>query len=433
MQTLKGIVRWTRPPAFFRVPRASLTLNFVSSRGHPAHLFLVKSPSLPPADRKRLDELRQKFDGLRRYFVGYPCNQDFDYSELAPFLAYSINNVGDPFGGSNLPQNTHDFEREVLAEFAELTCAPKDQWWGYVTAGGTEGNMYGLYVAREIYPDGICYFSEDTHYSVTKVLRLQHTRNIMIKSQPNGEMDYDDLRETLRIHRDVPPIMFANIGTTMKGAIDNLATIRAIFEELAIGNAYIHADAALSGMILPFVAKPQPWNFADGADSVSISGHKLLGSPLPCGVALARKSNVDRIARSIEYIGALDTTIAGSRSAIAPLFLWYRLRTLGREGCRAIVERSIGLADYAIAALKKRGIEAWRHENSVTVVFPRPPLEVMRKWIIAPRKGIAHIITLPHLKEDIIEEFADDFAAANARAAAAAAASPPVANTATKP
>jgi histidine decarboxylase len=234
----------------------------------------------------------------------------------------------------------------------------------------------------------------------------------MLKSQPNGEMDYADLRETLRIHRDCPPIIFANIGTTMKGAIDNLATIRGILEELAIPNAYIHADAALSGMILPFVDNPQPWDFADGADSISISGHKMLGSPLPCGVALAKKHYVDRIARSIEYIGALDTTIAGSRSAVAPLYLWYRLRALGREGCRAMVQRSLRLAEYAIGALARRGVEAWRHPNSITVVFPRPADAGMKKWILAPRKGIGHIITMPHMTEDIIDEFAADYAAA---------------------
>ncbi len=372
----------------------------------------MRSPKLTPADHQRLEAFRGKLQGLRRYFIGYPCNQDFDYSELEPFLNYTINNVGDPFGGSNIPLNTHEFEREVLAEFAELTRAPKDDWWGYVTAGGTEGNMYGLYVARELFPDSICYFSEDTHYSVAKVLRLQHTRNIMLKSQPNGEMDYADLRETLRIHRDCPPIIFANIGTTMKGAIDNLAMIRGILEELAIPSAYIHADAALSGMILPFVDDPQPWDFADGADSISISGHKMLGSPLPCGVALARKHHVDRIARSIEYIGALDTTIAGSRSAVAPLYLWYRLRTLGRDGCRAMVQRSLQLADYAIAALAKYGVEGWRHKNSVTVVFPRPADAVMKKWILAPRKGIGHMITMPHMNEGIIDEFAADYAAA---------------------
>ena len=156
------------------------------------------TPKLPAADQKRLETFLGKLHGLRKHFVGYPCNQDFDYSALAPFLDFTVNNVGDPFTGSNIPLNTHEFEREALEEFAELTRAPKDGWWGYVTAGGTEGNMYGLYVARELFPESICYFSEDTHYSVAKVLRLQHTRNIMIKSQPNGEMDYEDLRETLQ-------------------------------------------------------------------------------------------------------------------------------------------------------------------------------------------------------------------------------------------
>jgi histidine decarboxylase len=370
---------------------------------------MTPRPRLSDADRQRLDALAEKLAGLRRSNIGYPCNQDFDYSELAPFFAWSANNIGDPFGPSNYRLNTLEFERDVLSDFARYAQAEDGNWWGYVTSGGTEGNMYGLYVARELHPDGICYFSEDTHYSVAKVLRLQHTRSIMLKSQPNGEIDYADLRETLRIHRDAPPIIFANIGTTMKGAIDNLATIRGILEDLAISQSYIHADAALSGMILPFVAEPQPWNFAAGADSISISGHKLLGSPLPCGVVLAKKRNVDRIARSIEYIGALDTTIAGSRSAFGPLFLWYRLRSLGHDGVSEIVRRSMELAAFAESRLNGAGIPAWRHKNSVTVVFPRPPAALMEKWIIAPKRDIAHIITLPHVTEDVINEFVADY------------------------
>jgi len=369
-------------------------------------------PVLPPEDRARLDALFAHLSALAPRNVGYPCNQVFDYTGLFRFLQFSMNNVGDPFAGSNYRLNTHEFEREVVAELAALARAPENGWWGYVTNGGTEGNMYGLYVARELFPDGICYFSEDTHYSVAKILRLQHTRSIMIKSGPDGSMDCADLRETLRIHRDVPPIIFANIGTTMKGASDNLAAIRSILADLAIADGYIHADAALSGMILPFVQDPQPWDFADGADSISISGHKLLGCPLPCGVVLARRKNVDRIARSIEYVGALDTTIAGSRSAITPLMLWSRLKSLGRAGIARIVQRSLQLADHAIARLKERGIDAWRHENSITVVFPRPPDILMKKWIIAPKKGIGHIITLPHVTEAVIDEFAADFSKA---------------------
>jgi histidine decarboxylase len=367
---------------------------------------------LSATDRQRLNDLYEQLKEASPRSVGYPCNQDFELSELNRFLEFSINNVGDPFGTTNYRLNTMEFEREVMADFARFTEAPEGEWWGYVTSGGTEGNMYGLYVARELYPEGICYFSEDTHYSVAKVLRLQHTRNIMIKSQPDGRIEYADLSETLRIHRDVPPIIFANIGTTMKGAVDDLAEIRAILDDLAIPNAYIHADAALSGMILPFVDEPQPWNFAAGADSISISGHKMIGSPIPCGVVLARRTYVDRIARSIEYVGALDTTIAGSRSAFSPLILWYRLRTLGPDGLRAMIQGCLERAEYAVAALRKRGIDAWRHRNSITVVFPRPPAAVMAKWTIAPRRNIGHLIVMPHVSRKTIDAFTEDFAAA---------------------
>ena len=367
---------------------------------------------LAPGDRRRLDELFENVSHKSRYFVGYPSNELFDYRELVPFLDFVCNNVGDPFAETSVPLNTHDFEREVMEDFAEFTRAPEGEWWGYVTSGGTEGNMYGLYLARELFPEGICYFSEESHYSVPKILRLQHTRNIMLKAQANGEIDYDDMSETLRVHRDVPPIIFANIGTTMKGAHDNIGRIREIMHDLAISHYYIHADAALSGMVLPFVEDAPPWDFADGADSISVSGHKLLGAPVPCGVVLARRKYVDRVARSVEYIGALDTTITGSRSAFGPLMLWYRLRTLGREGCRELVNRCFELADFAIERLAREGIEAWRNPASITVVIPRPPASIVEKWILAVHGDVGHLITLPHVTEEVIEEFVSDLAAA---------------------
>ena len=113
--------------------------------------------------------------------------------------------------------------------------------------------MYGLYMGRELFPDGVVYFSQDTHYSVVKLLRVLKARNIMLKSQDNGEVDYLDLYETIRINRDVPVIFMANIGTTMKGAVDDVGKVREILDDLAVTSYYIHGDAALSGMILPFV------------------------------------------------------------------------------------------------------------------------------------------------------------------------------------
>ena len=361
-----------------------------------------------PLTKAHLDALKRDFEELAQRQVGYPCNQSFDYSELTPFLEYTLNNVGDPFHDSNFRSNTHEIEREVIARFASLMHLEQEQAWGYVTSGGTEGNMYGIYMGRELFPNGVVYFSQDTHYSVLKILRVLNVRNIMIKSQENGEIDYEDLRETIRIHRDAPVIFMANIGSTMKGAVDDVQKVRGILDDLAVTNAYIHADAALSGMILPFVDEPQPYGFDAGFDSVSISGHKLIGCPLPCGVVLTKRDYVARIARSIEYVGVLDTTLPGSRNALTPLMLWYAFERLGMDGFRELVAEMLAVAEYAVERFGEFGVPAWRHKNSVTVVFPRPPAEVSRKWQIAPLGDIAHIITMPHVTREMVNEFVDD-------------------------
>lgn len=361
-------------------------------------------PPLPAAAADRLSTLGLRMDELSASFIGYPCSQDFHYPELVPFLGYAINNVGDPFGDSLYRENTFELEREVVAFFQRHLRAPQEKTWGYMTSGGTEGNLYGLYLARETHPTGIIYYSEHTHYSAAKLVRVLGARSIMIRGQDNGEIDYEDLRETIRIHRDAPPIILANIGTTMHGAIDNLATIRSILKELAVARYYLHADAALSGMLLPWVDDPQPFGFDSGIDSISVSGHKFIGSPMPCGIVLARQCHVDRVARSVEYVGCMDTTIAGSRNALTPIVMWSAIQRWGEDGFRQRMGYCIAMADYTIDAFARHGVSAWRHPNSVTVVFPRPPDAVIRDWQIAPSGDIAHIITMPHVTRSMIDK-----------------------------
>jgi histidine decarboxylase len=268
--------------------------------------------------------------------------------------------------------------------------------------------MYGLYMGRETFSDGTVYFSQDTHYSVVKLLRLLNIRNVMIRSGDNGEIDYEDLRETLSVNRGSPAIIVANIGTTMKGAVDDLDLIRETLDDLEIEDRYIHADAALSGMILPFVEDPQPHGFDAGVDSMSVSGHKLIGSPLPCGIVLTRRDYVARIARSVELVGVLDTTIPGSRSALAPMIIWYALQKHGTEGFRRMAAGMMDTAEYAVRRFQDGGIPAWRNRNSAIVVLPRPGEEVFRKWQIAPSGDIAHIITMPHITRETVDELVED-------------------------
>ena len=357
---------------------------------------------------ERIHRVLSEFRLLSPFAAGYPVNQDFDYSSLYPLLAFAANNVGDPFGFSRYQSNTHETEREVVRTMSELVRLPPDDAWGYVTAGGTEGNMYGIYVGREMLREPVAYFSQDTHYSVIKILHVLKIRNIMIRSQENGELDYDDLRESIRINRDSPALIVANIGTTMKGAVDDLDRIRSIVNDLALTRYYIHADAALSGMILPFVDSPQPFGFDSGIDSIAISGHKLIGSPLPCGVVVTKREYTAQIGRAIEYVGALDTTLLGSRSAFSPMIMWYSLTQHGRDGFRRIVEQMLDTAEYAVQQFNDNGIPAWRARNSATVVFPRPSPYVLFQWQLAPQGNIAHLVTMPHVTREMIDQVITD-------------------------
>ena len=359
-------------------------------------------------EKERLNDYMYKVQQRAKYFIGYPIATDFNYSDLYPLLQYPLNNVGDPLLESTYDLNSRSIEREVVQFFAELFRAPKENHWGYVTNGGSEGNLYGLYVARELYPQGMVYYSEATHYSVQKNIHLLNMPSIVIRSMANGEMDYDDLKEAMQLHRHQPAIILANIGTTMTEAKDDVPSIRAVLKECAIKSHYIHCDAALAGTYLALLEDDPSFDFAHGADSIAISGHKFIGSPIPCGVVLVKKNYKERIGRTIPYIGTLDTTITGSRNGHSPVFLWYALKQMGREGLKARAENSLQLAAYTIQQLAEIGIKAWRNHNAITVVFPKPSKEVCVKWQLATEGEWSHIICMPGVTKETIDAFVGD-------------------------
>lgn len=369
---------------------------------------MVAMGELSEHDQQRLNELLQNLGRESNNFLGYPVSKDFDYSELNHFFQYPINNLGDPYEDCTYKVQTHEMEREVVAFFAKMFRANPKDYWGYVTNGGSESNLYGLYIARELFPKGMVYYSESTHYSVRKNLHLLNIPSIVIRSQENGEIDYADFENTLKMNRHMPAIVLTTFGTTMKEAKDDVAKIRQIVKSLAIQDSYIHCDAALSGGYGAFMEPRLPFDFKDGADSISISGHKFVGSPIPCGVLLTKRSHRDRISKGISYIGSLDTTITGSRNGHSPLFLWYTIKKLGIEGLRKRYQHSLEIAEYCEQKLKEIGVSAWRNPNAITVVFPKVTEKVKSKWQLATEGEISHVICMPNVTKEQIDAFVDD-------------------------
>jgi histidine decarboxylase len=252
------------------------------------------------------------------------------------------------------------------------------------------------------------YYSESTHYSVQKNIHLLNMPSIVIRANENGEMDYNDLKDAIQLHRHQPAIVIANIGTTMTEAKDDISKIKATLKNSAIRSHYIHCDAALAGTYLALLEATPKFSFADGSDSVAISGHKFIGSPIPCGVVIVKKSYKERIGQTIPYIGTLDTTITGSRNGHSPLFLWYAIKKLDRDGLKQRAMQSLELAEYTLKQMQNLGIKAWKNANAITVIFPQPSERIRTKWQLASENGWSHIICMPGVTQKQIDEFLQD-------------------------
>jgi histidine decarboxylase len=294
------------------------------------------SRSLLPSETDILETYDQLLQRQSSIHFGYPYNLMYNHEEIYRFMRYSINNLGDPFVPSNYGVHSRQFECAVIDFFSHLFKAEPDELWGYVTTCGTEGNLHGILLARECHPDGILYASRESHYSVFKAARYYRMDCISIPTLPMGEIDYEALAKDLEKNRDKPAIINVNIGTTVKGAVDNLDRILNTLEELKIprDRYHIHCDGALFAMMMPFLDNAPEISFRKNIDSITVSGHKMLGCPMPCGIALSRKEHVQKVEQRIDYLNSVDTTIMGSRNGQSALYMWYSLRKKSIAGIK---------------------------------------------------------------------------------------------------
>lgn len=370
---------------------------------------------------KVIQDYKEKLESRTNTHMGYPYNLDFDYGPLECLQKFMINNLGDPFIESNYGVHSREFEIGVLNWFAKLWEIEISDFWGYVTNCGTEGNLHGILVGRETLPDGILYSSVETHYSVFKAARMYRMDAIKVDTLASGEIDYEHFRKMLLQNQDRPAIVNVNIGTTVRGAVDDLDKILEILEECGFSedNFYIHCDGALFGMMIPFVKKAPKVSFKKPIGSVSVSGHKFVGAPVPCGVVMTRLNLIKSVSSDVEYLNSRDATIMGSRNGHAPIYLWYTLTRKGYRGIQKDVEKCLYNAHVLRRMLHEAGIQTMLNELSSTVVFERPEEEeFIRKWQLACESDIAHVVVMPNISVEKLETFVSELIASRAKMAA---------------
>ncbi len=391
-------------------------------------LFLSFPHGTLAMDQARMDRLNTFAAHMleeKPHFIGYPSNQDTElhgfykwYFESGLYEA-SLNNVGDPFKEDIVAISTHSFEREVIDFFAPRFGFGED-YWGFVTFSGTDGNNHGMYFGKKVLQaqsdlPPIAYVSEQAHYSIKKLADVQGLELRLIKADSMGRMDLADFEAQLDPNR--PALVVIAMGTTFKGGIDNQAGINAILDKAAPPAVYRHQDAALFGSILAFLPPPASdlVNSAKmGFDSIAISGHKFWGLDEPAGLFIATKYVRDNINPfQVEYLKDAVPTITCSRSAIAPLKFWWKINASTPDVYERQAAQLIANAEYLHGELQKLGIKSWLNEYSNTVFFQRPSQKIMDYYGLAPdvhpeQGELAHVLIMQHVSKKVLDKFIED-------------------------
>ncbi len=357
------------------------------------------------------------------YMFGYPANMEKDsyflsYLRFLESKMYLMNNCGDPYERGNYGMDSKETEREILKTFAESYGLTENEYWGYVTTGGTESNFWGIREGFNKYPNAKLYFSEKTHYSVEKFVYNNRVGAVypytVVKSNPNGSIDVDDLKQKIAAeHKKCgykPVILVLTWGTTKEGAIDSVKEITDYLRENKI-EYYCHLDAALYGGIgkkqnsAPVITDLKSL----GVDSVSVSLHKFLGASRANGILISLTRDKRKV---IDYIGQEDSTLLGSRD-FPPFSTLQRIKEFfERKDDNHYIEN----VDYFKRLLKERNIayDTFDDEKCNIFVIDRPSDEICKKYQLTTYDecGVkkAHVIIFPFHKKEIMKNLADDLA-----------------------
>ena len=263
---------------------------------------------------------------------------------------------------------------------------------GAIVTGATTANFCGLAAARhallasagwDVESDGLfgapplrVVVGEEVHISLLKALALlglgrRRVERVAVDGQ--GRMRVDALPDL-----DARTIVCIQAGNVNSGAFDPAVELCRRAHERG---AWVHVDGAFG---LWAAASPRYRHLTGGfgdADSWATDGHKWPNVGYDCGIAVVRDAAALRgamVATSAyfapgEHREPSQFSPEMSRRARG-VELWAALRSLGRQGLAALIERTAGHAARFAEGLRERGYEILNDVviNQVLVSFGSP-------------------------------------------------------------
>ncbi len=326
----------------------------------------------------------------------------------------------------------------------------------------------------------VLFYSKASHYSVRKLATLlqletfeetgerlypgqspigggKWPESVGVEKNGQAEVGSIDVEELVKLaeffmKKGHPIAVVFNYGTTFTGAYDDVE--RAVERLIPLLKKYglyertirhehngrtfecrrkgfwFHTDGALGAAHVPFLPEIAAtadseafryplFDFKLDIQSIVVSGHKWFGAAWPCGVFMTQNRYL--LTNDVpEYVGVIDSTLAGSRNGLASLVLWDQMARTSDADKREAVQKALSTTAAAYRLLdvhfSRRGRPRVVHRapGSLAVVFPRPEgrrgAEIIRKYALASTSKESHIFCMPHVKIDLVQDLIKDLA-----------------------
>lgn len=354
--------------------------------------WLDSFPPFENDDTLKIDEIKYKtssYEFLERMKNNYPFHHPLYAGQMlkppheiaaeAYSAAMLINPNNHALDGGPA---TAEMEKELILEYAELFGFPEPL--GHLTTSGTIANFEALLISRELLPDKAVAFSEQAHYTHSRVCGWLRIKPVQISSDYLGKMDLIDLEEKLK-KNDIGTVI-VTLSTTSLGAIDNLSGVLELQKKY---NFRIHVDAAYGGyfkVISSENANLSAFNLISQCDSLTFDPHKQGLQPYGCGCVIFRDSSVGKFYKHDSpytyftskelHLGEISVECSRAGAAAAALWFTHQLFPLkSKEGFGPILQKTLDAAMLFSRKLREsKKFELYiEPETNIVTYFPIAP------------------------------------------------------------
>jgi aromatic-L-amino-acid decarboxylase len=330
--------------------------------------------------------------GLNMY--AYVMSGGNQMSTVAELLSSTINQNNTKW---HLAPAMTEIEKRVVKWTAEMINYTPNAG-GAMVSGGSEANLAGLTVARNIFfkkfnikENGLfgmkpftVYCSKETHNCIDKsVTLLGIGTNQLRRIETNQDLTIDTKALEKQIIEDIehgfmPFCLIGNAGTVNTGAIDDLTILAEIAEKYQM---WFHVDGAYGGLASSLPSLKDKYAGLEKADSIALDFHKWLYQPFEIGCILVQDwgkmretyfKEADYLATSLQEnrnarLEFNEHYFQLSRNAKA-FKVWMSVKAYGFERIQKMIQKDIDLTGFLAKLITKSPDFELKSKSDLAVV-----------------------------------------------------------------